>query len=215
MRTWTVRLLGDAKKVSPAIARPAGRAGAERDEPDGAQPAGLLGKRLPGKDCLPIVRELLRHNEDVDDPHIPLLLWWAVEDKAIRDRELVLGLLDSPEAWQVPLVRQYLVERLARRYMAEGGEADLRHLRPAAGGGAGAGRGEAAGARHGEGAGRAGGCRRCRRCWKSSWAICGRNRAAIRCWCASRLRLGSPQGYERSPGHRRRCRRRPTATASA
>src|SRR5262249_4678677 len=55
------------------------------------------------------------------DPHIPLLLWWAIEDKAIADREQVLGLLDS-SAWRQPLMNRYIVERLARRYMAEGSD---------------------------------------------------------------------------------------------
>src|SRR5207302_6922554 len=82
-------------------------------------------RRLPAKDGLPIVRELLQHKEDVDDQFIPLLLWWAVEDKAISDRELVLGLLDTPEAWRAPLTSAVIVERLARRYLAEGGDADL------------------------------------------------------------------------------------------
>jgi putative heme-binding domain-containing protein len=53
------------------------------------------------------------------------LLWWAVEDKAIRDRDRVLDLLAAPDDWKVPLIRQVIVERLGRRYMAEGGEADL------------------------------------------------------------------------------------------
>jgi putative heme-binding domain-containing protein len=82
-------------------------------------------KRLPGPDCLAIVRELLTHKEDVDDPHIPLLLWWAIEDKATSDRALVLRLLDLPEAWRAPLMSKHIVERLARRYMAGGSDADL------------------------------------------------------------------------------------------
>jgi putative membrane-bound dehydrogenase-like protein len=121
---WTVRLLGDAKKVSPGIAAQLTELARKEPSPTVRSQLACSAKRLPGKDCLPIVRELLRHKEDVSDPHIPLLLWWAVEDKAIRDRELVLGLLDTPEAWQVPLIRQYLVERLGRRYMTEGSEAD-------------------------------------------------------------------------------------------
>src|SRR5262249_40903218 len=80
-------------------------------------------RRLPGKDCLAIVRELLRRNEDVNDPQIPLLLWWAVESKAISDRELVLKLLETSGDWRLPLVSKYLVERLGRRYMAEGTDA--------------------------------------------------------------------------------------------
>ncbi len=124
VRTWTVRLLGDAKKVSPAVqSRLVELARTDKSSVVRSQLA-CTAKRLPAKDGLPIVRELLQHKEDVDDLHIPLLLWWAVEDKAISDRDLVLGLLDSPEAWRMPMTSQFIVERLARRYMAEGGEAD-------------------------------------------------------------------------------------------
>jgi putative membrane-bound dehydrogenase-like protein len=124
VRAWTVRLLCDPKKVSPSIAaRLAGLARGETSPTVRSQLA-CSAKRLSGKDGLPIVRELLRHKEDVSDPHIPLLLWWAIEDKAIRDRDLVLALLDSPEAWKVPLIRHYIIERLGRRYMAEGREED-------------------------------------------------------------------------------------------
>ena len=59
----------------------------------------------------------------MNDPHIPLLLWWAVEDKAVGHREQVLDLLDRT-GWQTPLVRNILLERLARRYAAEGTDAD-------------------------------------------------------------------------------------------
>ncbi len=124
VRAWTVRLLCDPKKVSPSIAGRLVELARKETSPTVRSQLACSAKRLPGKDCLPMVRELLRHDEDVSDPHIPLLLWWAVEDKAIRDRERVLGLLDKPESWRVPLVRQYLVERLGRRYMAEGGETD-------------------------------------------------------------------------------------------
>src|SRR5581483_5747204 len=50
---------------------------------------------------------------------IPLLLWWAVEDKAITDRARVLRLVETPEAWNRPITRAVIVERLARRYLGE------------------------------------------------------------------------------------------------
>src|SRR5439155_5603202 len=59
-------------------------------------------------------------------PHLPLLLWWAVEDKAVAGRESILWLFDDPATWDLPLVRQVLVERLARRYLAEGTDDGLR-----------------------------------------------------------------------------------------
>jgi putative membrane-bound dehydrogenase-like protein len=125
VRTWTVRLLGDAKKVTPSIQ--ARLVTLARGEPSPVVRSQLACscKRLAAKDALPIVRELLRRKEDVSDPNIPLLLWWAIEDKAISDREQVLALLDTPAAWQEPLVSQFLLERIGRRYLAEGGDADL------------------------------------------------------------------------------------------
>jgi putative membrane-bound dehydrogenase-like protein len=136
VRAWTVRFLGDAPLtppfsrggkggVAPALQqRLVALARSERSPAVRSQLACSC-KRLPASDGLPIVRELLRHSEDVDDPHIPLLLWWAIEDKAIAHRDQVLGLLDTPEAWRLPLVSRYLVERLGRRYLAGGTEADL------------------------------------------------------------------------------------------
>ncbi len=126
VRTWTIRFLGDAKKVSPALQERLVHVARTDPSPTVRSQLACSCKRLPAKDGLPVVRELLRRREDANDPHIPLLLWWAVEDKAVRDRELVLGLLDSPEAWRAPITSKFLVERLARRYLAEGGEADLK-----------------------------------------------------------------------------------------
>lgn len=120
VRSWTVRLLGDAKKVSPAIASRLVQAAREDASCTVRSQLACSVKRLPGKDALPIVRELLRRAEDVNDPYIPLLLWWAVEDKAVSDRDQVLALLDGPDAWRTPLIRGFIVERLGRRYLAEG-----------------------------------------------------------------------------------------------
>ena len=64
-------------------------------------------------------------DEDVSDLYIPMLLWWAIEDKAISDRDRVIGLLDSPAVWRAPIVSRFIVERLGRRYMDEGGDANL------------------------------------------------------------------------------------------
>jgi putative membrane-bound dehydrogenase-like protein len=125
VRAWTIRLLGDARKISPTM-RSHFVIVARRDiSPTVRSQLACTCKRLPARDGLPVVRELLQRKEDVHDPFIPLLLWWAIEDKAISNRELVLGLLDSAEAWRWPLMQQTIVERLARRYMAEAGEADL------------------------------------------------------------------------------------------
>jgi len=126
VRTWAIRLVGDGKKVSPGFRdRLVSLARTETSPTVRAQMACTC-KRLPGPDCLAVVRELLRRDEDAADPFIPMLLWWAMEDKAISDRDLTVGLLDSPAAWRAPIVSRFIVERLARRYTDEGGDADLK-----------------------------------------------------------------------------------------
>jgi putative heme-binding domain-containing protein len=82
-------------------------------------------KRLPGEDALPIIAELLHHNEDIQDQHIPLLLWWALEDQAIASRREVLQLFASPDLWRYSITQKFILERLARRYAEEGGDAGL------------------------------------------------------------------------------------------
>ena len=34
------------------------------------------------------------------DPQIPLLIWWAMESKAISDRDQVVGLFSEPSIWR-------------------------------------------------------------------------------------------------------------------
>jgi putative membrane-bound dehydrogenase-like protein len=125
IRAWTIRLLGDAKKVSADIQSRLINVARTDASCTVRNQLACSCKRLPGKEALPVIRELLQRSEDVKDPHIPLLLWWAIEDKAVSDWERVLGLLDAPAAWHTPLLRQFIVERLGRRYLAEGTEAGL------------------------------------------------------------------------------------------
>jgi putative membrane-bound dehydrogenase-like protein len=125
VRTWTVRLLGDARKVSPDIQARLVRMAQIEPSPVVRSQLACTCKRLPGKDGLPVVRELLKRQEDLDDPHIPLLLWWAVEAKADTDRDRVLALFDAPAFWRLPLVNRFIIERIGRRYLAEGGEPAL------------------------------------------------------------------------------------------
>src|SRR5262249_47363868 len=118
VRAWTVRLLGDARSISPAIQNRL-VAVAQTDPSCTVRcPLACTCKRLPGKQALPIIEALVQRTEDVNDPFIPLLIWWAIEDKAATDRAQVSQILDSQAAWHNVLIRQTLVERLARRYMA-------------------------------------------------------------------------------------------------
>lgn len=125
VRAWTVRLLGDARKVSPQVRQ-------RLEKIAGADPAPVVRrqlacslKRLPSADALPLLSLLLRHDEDAADQHVPLLLWWALESNAVSHRTEVAKLFATAEVWQRRLFREHIAERLARRYAAEGSDVDF------------------------------------------------------------------------------------------
>ena len=120
VRAWTVRLLGDERTVSPQIQPKLERLARDEASVVVRSQLACTAKRLPAASAIPIVAELLRHSEDADDVHIPLLLWWAIESKAISDTTTVLRLLETPDAWQLPIVQKFIIQRLARRLAAEG-----------------------------------------------------------------------------------------------
>jgi len=120
VRSWTVRLIGDDKKALPKdIAARLVKLAAEDPDVSVRSQLACTAKRLPGADGLPIVAKLLARSEDTGDTHLPLLIWWAIEDKALSDRDRVLALLESKDTWTLPLVHDVIVARLAKRYLAE------------------------------------------------------------------------------------------------
>jgi putative membrane-bound dehydrogenase-like protein len=123
VRSWTVRLLGDSKHVSPAIEPRLVELARTDPSPAVRNQLACTAKRLPGKDALPIISELWQRDEDVADPQIPLLTWWALESKALSDREAVVGLFETSSRWQRPIVQKFMLERVARRYATEGNNA--------------------------------------------------------------------------------------------
>ncbi len=120
VRAWTVRLLGDERNVSNKVAAALVRLAKSDPSVVVRSQLACTAKRLSASAALPIAAELLKHDEDAGDPHLPLLIWWAIENKATSDREGVLALVAEPATWKRSIVRDVLVERLARRYMALG-----------------------------------------------------------------------------------------------
>jgi putative heme-binding domain-containing protein len=69
------------------------------------------------------LERLLLRDLDGQDLYLPLLLWWAVEQHALPAREQVLSFFAAPAAWRVALIRDAILDRLMRRYAAEGTKA--------------------------------------------------------------------------------------------
>ena len=97
-------------------------AGSEPDIAVRAQIA-CTARRLEPDPGLDVAYRLLARDRDGDDPHLPLLLWWAVEQHAIAGREHAIALFTAPDAWRSAMIRSTIQGRLVRRYALETGAA--------------------------------------------------------------------------------------------
>jgi putative membrane-bound dehydrogenase-like protein len=140
VRGWALRLLGDQWGLNPnlGVGRHAGpgrmpdrvfdalmaRIRSEAD-PEVLSQAASTARRLDAPQALPLVAEVLRHDEAVRDPYIPLLCWWVFEARIPAANAEIIALLSGPELWDKPMVFEHLLPRLARRYAVEGKRQDL------------------------------------------------------------------------------------------
>ena len=116
VRRWAIRLLGDDLKISGKVRDEFLRLAKKEGDAEVRSQLASTARRLSGRDALPIIEALGARNDDDNDPQIPLLLWWALEDKAISHREAVVNWLRASPS---PLVSRHLIARLAQRYAAE------------------------------------------------------------------------------------------------
>jgi putative heme-binding domain-containing protein len=125
VRSWTIRFLGDQHQVAEETAnRLIDGALHEKDAAVRSQYASTS-KRLPAAVGLRIDRQLLTHDEDVNDPHIPLLIWWGIESHCADHRDDVVKMFDDSVIWRLPMVQQHLLKRVMQRFAATGSRADL------------------------------------------------------------------------------------------
>ncbi|MDZ4817586.1 MAG: PVC-type heme-binding CxxCH protein, partial [Planctomycetota bacterium] len=128
VRSWTIRLLGDKNSVSPSIAAKFVTLAKSDPSPIVRSQLASTAKRLPGAVALPILAQLLVHDADMQDTNLPLLIWWAIENKAISDRKAVLDIVTAAGNRQHPLVQTTVGPRLARRYLAENNDAGFKSV---------------------------------------------------------------------------------------
>ncbi|HXJ56539.1 MAG TPA: PVC-type heme-binding CxxCH protein [Verrucomicrobiae bacterium] len=119
VRKWAVRLLGDRRFCAPQTSR--ALADLAVNEPDVRVRAQLAAsaRRLPVAAATPILGALLHHSQDAADPHLPLLLWWAVEQHALGGHRELLSMFTSQALSTNALMRDFVLERLLRRWSAE------------------------------------------------------------------------------------------------
>jgi len=125
IRFWTIRLLGDSHLMTPPLHAQLTELAKNEQHAEVRSCLAASSKRWAAKDSFPIIAALTRRTEDVDDKHIPLLLWWALESKATSNRAAINKLLADKSLWATDMMRRHLTARLAQRYTAERTPANL------------------------------------------------------------------------------------------
>ena len=120
IRRWVVRLLGDRHQGHECLLN---LAEVETDVQVRSQLASTA-KRIPAKFGIAVAGRLLNRDEDLNDPHLPLMIWWAIEGHANEWREIE-SLFAEQSVWQRPIFSQFIASRLMQRYAAAGQRDDL------------------------------------------------------------------------------------------
>ena len=133
IRRWVIRLLGDRHVDVPREelahwaaqdATPLGLLSQmARQEPDLEVVSQLAAtaKRIPAEYAIPIIEQLMRRDALAGDPHLPLMVWWALESHADA-WPLIESLWSDPGIWDHVMVRQTILERIMQRYaLTDGG----------------------------------------------------------------------------------------------
>lgn len=135
VRRWTVRLLGDDRRLSNDLAAKLVKLAKSEGDVQVRSQLASSAKRFATRHAIPILVELSQREEDLTDPHQPLLIWWGFEahagngplsdpqvgvpllDASASPRTELLALFEHPEVWTMPHIRQTVLPRLMQRFV--------------------------------------------------------------------------------------------------
>ncbi|MGC6458123.1 MAG: PVC-type heme-binding CxxCH protein [Akkermansiaceae bacterium] len=119
-RRWAVRLLAEATSSERLpLKRLLELADTESDAEVVAQIA-CTAKRIAGPHGLRLAAQLARRDHFANDPHIPLLIWWAFEATAPGNIAELNKILSATDFWGHDIVKKWVTVNLMRRLAAEG-----------------------------------------------------------------------------------------------
>ena len=120
VRHWTVRLLGDRRKVSRRIGLAIVDLAHRETDPVVLVQLAATARRLSAETGLPVARELMQKPAGEADSRLPLMTWWAVEQHVADSRAQVIGLFETGSPLWGTRDGLGCGLRLVRRLAAEG-----------------------------------------------------------------------------------------------
>ena len=118
VRRWAVRLIGDPQRVPAATGDRLIRLAAEEGDITVRSQLAATARRLPAV-SLPVLENLLQRPPAEVDPYLSLMIWWGLESQALPQRQAIVDRFSRLENYSQPAF-QFQLEKLVRRYAAEG-----------------------------------------------------------------------------------------------
>ena len=127
VRAWTLRILTDSRKVDGQFAWELAELARQDPSIEVRKQLASSAKRLGPEMALPIIAALLERDEDSEDPHQPLLIWWALEAQVGKTEvsKLIQTVLSGKDSAKRPIVAKVILERLMKRFSVTGLREDL------------------------------------------------------------------------------------------
>ncbi|MCA9088719.1 MAG: c-type cytochrome [Planctomycetaceae bacterium] len=141
VRRWGLRLLGDRRRSTAPLTSILQRLATDEQQVQVLSQLLSTVRRLPTEDAVQVLPALLARADFQDDPHLPLLLWWAIESHCAADRqqltpqvavpleksdqqlpsprEQIVALFESPDLWRTPGAQRVVLHRLMQRFALE------------------------------------------------------------------------------------------------
>jgi putative membrane-bound dehydrogenase-like protein len=110
VRGWAIQLELEDNQLSPSVAAKLLELAKSDSSPVVRLYLASGLQRLAITDRWPLAEALVAHEEDAADQNLPLMLWYAVEPLTAADKDRAVKLVTKTK---IPLVRQYLVRRIA------------------------------------------------------------------------------------------------------
>jgi putative membrane-bound dehydrogenase-like protein len=124
VRSWAVRLLGEAGKVSAKVLERFEEMARSDRAPEVRLQLASTAQKLKGQDTLPLLHHLMNHKEDATDPCLPLMIWWAYEPRVAAKPRAELSWLKEHAA-DNPLVLNVILPNTVRRLLDGDRKKDL------------------------------------------------------------------------------------------
>lgn len=125
VRAWTVRLAADDHDVSATTFSGLRKLARSETDPIVLSQLACSARRLPTDKCLALCSDLFDRELPADDPHLPLLLWWAVEQHADQADAIERQLVAQASLFQQNLFQQQIAPRLVERSGMQGGQRSM------------------------------------------------------------------------------------------